>query len=151
MKHASDTNLSAGLGGDCFISISKLFPSFAFCFIPLLFIVGIRYNEATLQPLIRGGLLKPFFVVAFLLFALHVLLQCSVLFKPPLQVYNFTLRRFKVFLLHFAAITAAVCCLLFSLCLLLLLFLIAMQRYKHICNPPNKKPKIFVFLTFYNK
>ena len=79
---------------------TQFFPSFAFCFIPQQFIVGIRYNEATLQPLIRGGLLKPFFVVAFLLFALHVLLQCSVLFKPPLQVCNFTLRRFKVFLLH---------------------------------------------------
>ena len=127
------------------------FSSIRFCFIPLLFIVGIRYNEATLQPLIRGGLHLPFFVVAFLLFALHVLLQCYVLFKPPLQVCNFTLRRFRVFLLHFAAITAAVCCLLFSLCLLLLLFLIALQRYKLIWYAPNILPKIFVFLTFYNK
>ena len=35
MKHASDTNLSAGLGGDCFISISKLS-----CF-PLSFFVSV--------------------------------------------------------------------------------------------------------------
>ena len=32
-----------------------------------------------------------------------------------------------------------------------LLFLIALQRYKLICNRPNILPKIFVFLTFYNK
>ena len=32
-----------------------------------------------------------------------------------------------------------------------LLFLIALQRYKDICNQPNILPKIFVFLTFYNK
>ena len=32
-----------------------------------------------------------------------------------------------------------------------LLFLFLVQRYKHIWKPPNKKPKKFVFLTFYNK
>ena len=129
-----------------------LFSSFAFCFIPLLFIVGIRYNEATLQPLIRGGLLKPFFVVAFLLFALHVLLQCSVLFKPPLQVCNFTLRRFKVFLLHCCRLywrRFVACC--FHCVYYYLLFLIALQRYKLIWYAPNILPKIFVYLTFYNK
>ena len=124
---------------------------FLLCFIPLLFIVGIRYDEATLQPLIRGVLHLPFFVVAFLLFALHALLQCSVLFKPPLQVYNFTLRRFRVFLLHCCRLywRRSVAC--FHCVYYYVLFLIAMQRYKHIWKRANIFPKIFVYLTFYNK
>lgn len=43
-------------------------------YILLVFKVEIKYIEATLQPLIMGGLHLPFFVVAFFLFALHVLL-----------------------------------------------------------------------------
>ena len=54
-----------------------------------------------LQHLFGAAANLPFFVVAFLLFALHVLFKCFVLFKPPLQVYNFTLRRFRVSLLHY--------------------------------------------------
>ena len=102
-----------------------------------------------LQHLLRAAANLPFFVVAFLLFALHVLLQCSVLFKPPLQVYNFTLRRFKVFLLHFAAITAAVCCLLFSLCLLLRFVLncdAKVQTYLQTCKHFPEKVCIFNLL-----
>ena len=123
---------------------------FFLCFIPLLFIVGIRYDEATLQPLIRGVLHLPFFVVAFLLFALHALLQCSVLFKPPLQVYNFTLRRFRVFLLH--------CCRLYwrrfvACCFhtVVSLFLITLQRYKHIYKRvSNFQNKCLFFNVYYN-
>ena len=69
-------------------------------YILLVFKVEIKYNEATLQPLNKGGLQLPFFCRCFLLFASHVCYSASCSGKPPLQVCNFTLRRFKVFLLH---------------------------------------------------
>ena len=69
--------------------------------------------------LLGAGYWSRFLSLLSFIFASHVCYSVSCSGKSPLQVCNFTLRRFRVFLLHFAAITAAVCCLLFSLCLLL--------------------------------
>ena len=125
---------------------------FLFRFIPLLFIVGIRYVEATFAALIRGGCKFAVFCRCFLIFASHVCYSVSCSGKSPLQVCNFTLRRFRVFLLHCCRLywrRLVSCC--FHCVYYYVLFLIAMQRYKLIWKPPNKKPKIFVYLTFYNK
>ena len=74
------------------------------CFPPLyillVFIVEIKYIEATFAALIWGGCKLAVFCRCFLLFASHVCYSASCSGKPPLQVCNFTSRRFKVFLLH---------------------------------------------------
>ena len=50
--------------------------------------------------LLRAGYICRFLSLLSFIFVSSVLLQCSTFDKSPLQVYNFTLRRFKVFLLH---------------------------------------------------
>ena len=102
--------------------------------------------------LLGAGYCCRFLSLLSFIFASHVCYSVSCSGKSPLQVCNFTLRRFKVFLLHCCRLCwrrFVACC--FHCVYYYALFLIAMQRFKLICYPPNKKPKIFVFLTFYNK
>ena len=87
--------------------------------------------------LLGAGCWSRFLSLLSFIFASHVCYSVSCSGKSPLRVCNFTLRRFRVFLLHFAAITAAVCCLLFSLCLLLRFVLncdAKVQTYLQTCK-----------------
>ena len=72
-----------GLFGECcFISTFKLCSSFRFLFrfIPLLFIVGIRYVEATFAALIKGGCKFAVFCrcVSFVRFARSVIVLRAI-------------------------------------------------------------------------
>ena len=99
--------------------------------------------------LLEAGYCCRFLSLLSFIFASHVCYSVSCSGKSPLQVCNFTLRRFRVFLLHFAAITAAVCCLLFSLCLLLRFVLncdAKVQTYLQTCKHFPKNLCIFNLL-----
>ena len=85
--------------------------------------------------LLGAGYWSRFLSLLSFIFASHVCYSVSCSGKSPLQVCNFTLRRFKVFLLHFAAITAAVYYLLFSLCLLLRFVLNCVAKVQRYLQP----------------
>ena len=56
-----------------------------------------------LQHLFGAAAYLPFLLLLLsFIFALHVCYSVACSGKPPLQVYNFTLRRFRVFLLHYS-------------------------------------------------
>lgn len=56
-----------------------------------------------LQHLLRAAAYLPFFLLLRFFCSLCTFcLSVSCSGKPPLQVYNFTLRRFRVFLLHYS-------------------------------------------------
>lgn len=78
------------------------FKPILYLFIPFLIIVVIRYDEATFAALIKGGcIFAVFLLLRFFCSLCTFCLSVSCSGKPPLQVYNFTLRRFRVFLLHY--------------------------------------------------
>ena len=132
-----------------FYKYIQTFSFFRFCFIPLFFIVGITYNEATLQPLIRGGLLKPFFVVAFFcsLYTFVIVFRAIQTTFAGVQLHIKTVQSFPSPLLPL--MLAAVYYLLFSLCLLLPFVLncvAKVQTYLQTCKHFPKNLCIFNLL-----
>ena len=125
-----------------------LFSSFAFCFIPLLFIVGIRYVEATFAALIKGGCKFAVFCrcVSFVRFARSVIVFRAIQTTfAGVQLHIKTVQSFPSPLLPL--MLAAVYYLLFSLCLLLRFVLNCDAKVQRYLQPTKHFAKNLCFFN----